>query len=106
MILYKSLDSTVLYGITVAAVIVQECSLFRNFQNDLFSVDIFWGLSFFIKERCFTLILTLKQHSLKRMGPNPAFYWQRNICLFQLTYDRQNDYMFVDTSIYRKSNFL
>ena len=41
MILSKSLDCTVLYGITVTAVIVQECSLFRNFQNQLlFSEDI------------------------------------------------------------------
>ena len=41
MILSKTLDCTGFYGITVAAVIVQECSLFRNFQNQLlFSEDI------------------------------------------------------------------
>ena len=40
MILSKTLNCTGFYGITVAAVIVQECSLFPNFQNQLFSEDI------------------------------------------------------------------
>ena len=72
MILSKSLPCTVVYGITVAALIVQECSLFRNFQNLVISVaspgftypsrrpNIWvvrktrgWGLSFFVKECCF-----------------------------------------------------
>ena len=86
MILSKSLPCTVVYAITVAALIVQECSLFRNFQNLVISVaspgftypsrrpNIWvvsktrgWGLSFFVKECCFRVRVTLGTRGFSRV---------------------------------------